>query len=114
MIHQKPLEMEILTQLPMENAPSGSQAAPKDLDVNKGTQSSKDTHTSLNPSGTANVDVSQDTPPAPVVMNLPDLIPATGNEAASSSNLDWRGSRRTRPAKTNEWKNWSSWNDWKK
>ena len=114
LIHQNTPEMEILTQIPMGNTPSGSQAAPQDLDVNKGTQSSKDTHTSVNPSGTANVDVSQDTPPAPVVMNLPELIPETGNEAASSSNQDWRGSRRTRPAKTKEWKNWSSWNDWEK
>ena len=106
--------MDLLTQRSVDISPSGSQEAPKDSDVNKGTQSSKETHTSLNPSGTENLDVSQDTQPAPVVVNLPELIPATGNEASSSSNQEWRGSRRTRPTSSNDWKNWSSRKDWEK
>ena len=107
--------MDLITQHSVDNPQSGSQEPPKDMDVNKGAQSSKGTHTSLNPSGTENLDASQEKKTVPVVVNLPELAPEPNREAlSSSSDPNWRGSRRPRPSSSHDWKNWSSRNDWKK
>ena len=101
-------------QPPMDSSQSVSQGHTKDVNVTKGTQSSKETDNSVNKGGTDNLDASQEKKTAPVVANLPELIPEPSREASSSSNQDWRGSRRPRPPSPHDWKNWSSWNDWEK